>query len=429
MQYIIITLLSIVMSTFLIYLLTNQLLNIHLRIKPLVLCACCALLINLVLPRIIIGFTSIAATLIILVIFIFAFAYSIAYYNDKFSESKEIRNLLNQTSLNVQASASQQDKTAIENHNLGINNFISEDEEAFKKVEFQVGSEIAAISELFGSVETDVIATVEKIDVSKKERKEQICAIEDNNEKITSCNDKDATTLSLNSELLLSDTEVMTKTDIIGLGGPKVSKDNEITANLASKSTIEKVILSLESELVTSPTIFDEVDKRDEVLNEELQGQFSDIVEKDKLVQTQHELQLPIIMSSPTSNDLDSLMDLAFMYKEQRNFTQALTIFHQALALYPGSEVAPFLVMEIGNILKNNGQYNEAISVFCEARKLPGLQQNKTFESEFIKMIAYLRIVKNILLQHHRGFIPFNSIPDDVLKEIDAEFREWRNPM
>lgn len=429
MQYIIITLLSIVMSTFLIYLLTNQLLNIHLRIKPLVLCACCALLINLVLPRIIIGFTSIAATLIILVIFIFAFACSIAYYNDKFSESKEIRNLLNQTSLNVQASASQQDKTAIENHNLGINNFITEDEEAFKKVEFQVSPEIAAISELFGSVETDVIATVEKIDVSKKESKEQICTIEDNNEKITNCNDKDATTLSLNSELLLSDTEVVTNTDIIGLGGPKVSKDNEITANLASKSTIEKVILSLESESVTSTTIFDEVGKRDEVLNEELQGQFSDIVEKDKLVQTQHELQLPIIMSSPTSNDLDSLMDLAFMYKEQLNFTQALTIFHQALALYPGSEVAPFLVMEIGNILKNNGQYNEAISVFCEARKLPGLQQNKMFELEFIKMIAYLRIVKNILLQHHRRFIPFNSIPDHVLKEIDAEFREWRNPM
>lgn len=420
MQYIIITLLSIVMSTFLIYLLTNQLLNIHLRIKPLVLCACCALLINIVLPRIIIGFTSIAATVLILVIFIFSFAYSIAYYNNKFSGSKEFRTLPNQTSLSVQASTNRQDKTTIENHNVGISNLIAEDEDASKKEElFDVGSEIAAI------VEKDVIVKVEKINVSDKESKEQICAIEDNN-KITSCNNKDKTSL-LNSELLLYDTEVMTKTDIIGLGGPRESNDNKITVNLDSKDTIEKVISSSEFKLVKDPTIFDGVDKRDEVLNEELQTQFSDIAEKDKLVQTQHELQLP--MSSPTSNDLDSLMDLAFMYKEQRNFTQALTIFHQALALYPGSEVTPFLVMEIGNILKNNGQYNEAINVFCEARKLPGLQQNKTFESEFIKMIAYLRIVKNVLLQHHQGFIPFNSIPDQVLKEIDAEFREWRNPI
>lgn len=420
MQYIIITLLSIVMSTFLFYLLTNQLLKIHLRIKPLVLCACCAFLINIVLPRIIINFTSMAATILILVIFIFFFAYSIAYYNNKFSESKEIRTLPNQISLSVQASTNQQDKTTIENRNVGISNFIAEDEDASKKGElFGVGSEIAAV------VEKDVIVTVEKIDVSNKESKEQICTIEDNNN-ITSCNNKDETSL-LNSELLLYDTEVMAKTDIIGLGGPRESNDNKIAADLDSKDTIEKVISSSESKLVKDPTKFDGVDKRAEVLNEELQAQFSDIAEKDKLVQTQHELQLP--MSSPTSNDLDSLMDLAFMYKEQRNFTQALTIFHQALALYPGSEVTPFLVMEIGNILKNNGQYNEAINVFCEARKLPGLQQNKTFESEFIKMIAYLRIVKNILLQHHQGFIPFNNIPDQVLKEIDAEFREWRNPI
>jgi tetratricopeptide (TPR) repeat protein len=388
MQYIIITLLSIVISTFLIYLLTNRLLNIHLKIKPLVLCACCALLINIVLPRIIIGFASIAATLSILAIFIFAFAYSIAYYNDRFSKTKKNRDLLNQTSLGVQVSTNQQDSITIGNHNISINDFIAEDGEAFKGVslfkelEFEKKLKIAAITELSATVEMTGTDTVEKIDVSEKEDKEQI-----------------------------------------------LSKENEITANLDSKSDIEGVISSLEFKLVTSPIIFDEVGKRETVINGELQDQSSDVEENNESVPTEHEKQLPIIMFSPTSNDLDSLMDIAFMHKEQRNYTQALTSFHQALTLYPNSEAAPFLVMEIGNILKNNGQYNEAISVFCEARKLPGLQQNKMFEPEFIKTIAYLRIVKNMLLQHHLGFIPFNCIPDHVLKDIDVEFREWRNPM
>jgi hypothetical protein len=83
--------------------------------------------------------------------------------------------------------------------------------------------------------------------------------------------------------------------------------------------------------------------------------------------------------------------------------------------------------MEIGTILKNSGQYNEAIHVFCEGRKLPGVQKNTMFDLEFIKTIAYLRIVKNILLQNRLGDISFKNIPGTVLKEIDSEFREWRN--
>jgi len=122
-------------------------------------------------------------------------------------------------------------------------------------------------------------------------------------------------------------------------------------------------------------------------------------------------------------------MDIAFMYKEQHFFDKALSVFRQALSLHPSSEAAPFLVMEIGAILKNNGQYDDAITAFCDGKKLLRLQKDNMFEMEFIKTIAYLRIVKNILHQHHLGFISFNNIPEHVLKEINAEFREWRNPV
>lgn len=117
MQYIIITLFSIGISTLFIYLLTNRILNIQLKIKPLILCASCALLINIVLPHIIIGFNGMAATLGILVIFIIAFSYSIAYYNDKCSIQEKHRDVLNQNPLVVQVLATQQDYITSEDHN------------------------------------------------------------------------------------------------------------------------------------------------------------------------------------------------------------------------------------------------------------------------------------------------------------------------
>jgi tetratricopeptide (TPR) repeat protein len=381
MQYIIITLLSIVISTVLIFLLTNRLLNIHLKIKPLVLCACCAFLINIVLPRIIIGFASVAATLGVLVIFIIAFAYSIAYYNDKFSKQKKLEDLLNQPSLIVQVSTDLQERITIENHNTDVGS-IAEDGDVVKGV--------SSFADLVLWENPEIAATVE-----------------------------------------LCDTALVTEADILGAESIEqiLIKESEIIANCDSKDNIEEVVSSLESQLLTSSAIFDEIDRREVALNRDHKDQPSDLAGNKEIVQTEHVSQLATTSSLPISSDLDSLMDLAFMHKEQRNFTQALTIFRQALTLYPSSEAAPFLVMEIGTILKNNGQYDEAISAFCEARILPGLQQNEMFQLEFIKTIAYLRIVKNMLLQHHLGFIPFSDIPDHVLKEVDAEFREWRNPM
>ena len=131
--------------------------------------------------------------------------------------------------------------------------------------------------------------------------------------------------------------------------------------------------------------------------------------------------------SYPSSDDLDFLMDFAFLHKEQRNFIQALNTFRQALLLYPDSEVAPFLVVEMGTILKNFGSYNEAIQVFIEGRLLPGVINNSMLDQEFINNIAYLRVVKNILIQNSLEFMPFNRIPNNIFKEIDAEFYEWRN--
>lgn len=127
------------------------------------------------------------------------------------------------------------------------------------------------------------------------------------------------------------------------------------------------------------------------------------------------------------SEALDDLLDFAFISKESQDYTAAFNAFNRALTLYPDSEAAPFLTVEIGNILKNKGAYDEAIKVFLDGRNLSQTRQDEMMEQEFISTIAYLRITKNVLVQNRLGNIPFCEIPPHILDQIDEEFREWRN--
>jgi tetratricopeptide (TPR) repeat protein len=127
------------------------------------------------------------------------------------------------------------------------------------------------------------------------------------------------------------------------------------------------------------------------------------------------------------SEQLDDLIDFGFSSKEKKDFNTAFSVFSKALTLYPDSQAAPFLVVEIGNILKNRGDYDAAIKVFSDGRNLAQIKQDEMIEQEFISTIAYLRIIKNVLLQNHAGNVPFLKIPPEIIGQIDEEFREWRS--
>lgn len=366
MQYIIITSLSIVISAYLIYVLTNKLLNIQLNVKPLILCVCCALLVNIILPRIIIGFVGVIGTVGILTIITIVFAFSIAQYNEKFKMYSE------------------------ENNGESVTkNIIREAESSEYGVLWEKPEIIIAAAVPIPIVASSSVRSVaKKTDIKSELKEKSVMPKEDDANNV----------IALETEVLSVDIAVS-------------------DMHIDPISTSEKQIVKL---IDKSEELEEVYELKDENRNVELE-------ENSEMVQVEDELQVPINVFDSSSRDLDGLIDSAFIYKEQRNFIQALKVFRQALILYPNSEAAPFLVMEIGTILKNSGQYNEAIHVFCEGRKLPGVQKNTMFDLEFIKTIAYLRIVKNILLQNRLGDISFKNIPGTVLKEIDSEFREWRN--
>lgn len=122
---------------------------------------------------------------------------------------------------------------------------------------------------------------------------------------------------------------------------------------------------------------------------------------------------------------LDDLLDYAFIQKDALQLTTALKAFQRALTLCNDRALAPLIIVEIGNIFKACGHYDEAVQLFSEGRKLPYLLENRILNQQFIEMIAFLRIIKNNLLENQVGLVPYDQIPPNLMLKINGEFRNW----
>ncbi|CUH94265.1 hypothetical protein P22_0331 [Propionispora sp. 2/2-37] len=310
MEYVIIIFAAISVTTLIVYKVGSRLSGINLRIRSLALCAICALFISLVLPRIVVGFAGLPATMLFLLFFAVIFAYFIARYDNAeyhFLKKTPDNVLVEKTNSALPLKGS---TGAVHNQN----NILTE-------------------NQLF-----DTIANPGKIaeGVSKKVTQELLAV-----------------------------------------------KANKITNEQGDKTNYAQYKFDANNTSGQDITDFADIDS------------------------------------------LDELIEKGFIQKEQHNFNQALQLFRRALNSSIKDEAAPFLIVEIGNILKDKGAYDEAIQTFLDGRNLHALHKNHSLEQEFVSAIAFLRIVKNTLLQHRLGFIPYNDIPQEVMEEINDEFREW----
>ena len=123
---------------------------------------------------------------------------------------------------------------------------------------------------------------------------------------------------------------------------------------------------------------------------------------------------------------LDDILDYAFSQKNRHNYSNAIFAYKRALARYQEDAYAPFIIIELGNIYKENGAYEEAIRTYTHAFSLPAVEGSDAVREEFTKNLAYLRIVEYILSQHNAPRTPFNKISPEILKEIEAAFQSQR---
>lgn len=313
-EYFIVYIATLVLATYVIYMIANKIFSINLRIKPLILCACCSLFISCILPRFIIGLAGMTITIAALILCAIVFSYLIACH----SNSEELA------------------ETAIE----------------------------LAIS----ATELDLPANTEK------------------------------------AQQLFAVIKKIFKTKLVVVNQKKVLPE----------------VIEHKTESDLQP--FMSVQSKPPILAMPIQVLEAEAKPQRDYAPPKRELPLTDISSCES---LDDLLDYAFIQKDALQLTTALQAFQKAMLLCKENKVAPLIIVEISNIFKVRGQYEQAIQLLSEGRNLPYLLENRLLNQQFIEMIAFLRIIKNDLLANQLGLLPYDQIPSDIMLKINKEFRDW----
>jgi len=147
-----------------------------------------------------------------------------------------------------------------------------------------------------------------------------------------------------------------------------------------------------------------------------MQEQIKANIEKCKLAELETSLQ--------KLTSLDALLDYAYAQNTQHNYLIAIAAFQKTLHKYSSDSYAPFIIIELGNIYKSIGSYDEALAIYAKAFTLPAVLVDNVVKENFQMNIDYLRIIKVILNKHNSFKTPFSQIPQNIVQEIEMTFQE-----
>lgn len=119
---------------------------------------------------------------------------------------------------------------------------------------------------------------------------------------------------------------------------------------------------------------------------------------------------------------LDSILDYAYE-NQNREPDAAICAYQQAISRYPEDSYTPFLVIELGNLYKEQADYHGAINAYVKALDMPIIAVNDAMKQEFYKNLRYLGTVQDILSKHHALSTPFPEISGEIMQEIETEFQ------
>ena len=119
---------------------------------------------------------------------------------------------------------------------------------------------------------------------------------------------------------------------------------------------------------------------------------------------------------------LDDHLAYASKKRGEGNDASAVLAYQQALGKFRQDPYAPFIVMELGNLYKENGDYAEAVSAYHSALRLAAVKARPMMAAEFRKNIAYLDTVLLVLSRRRMPNTPFSQIPPDCHREIERDF-------
>ncbi|MEG6586056.1 tetratricopeptide repeat protein [Dendrosporobacter sp. 1207_IL3150] len=395
MEYIVINLLTISFSTLLFNKISNRVWGFQLHTFAIASCAASAFMINLLFMIVSSHFSGVKLSLLYFLLPSLFFAYLITYH------TKSAKFTTTAVSANINISKKEQSEEFQTTCSLG----------QAVAPEQTVNFEQDVVSEQSLDSEQDVVSE-QSLNSEQDVVSEQSLGSE---QPIVS-------EQSLVSEQpIVSEQSLNSEQDVVS----EQSLDSE-QAFVSEQSLVSEQDVVSEQSLDSEQDVVSEqsLDSEQDVVSEQSLDSEQDVVSEQSLNSEQAIVSEQTVMSEQA--ELDSLLDRALLHKQNNNSTEALKVLSTAIKLYSNNDYAPFILIEIGNILRSAGAYDDVIEIYSQGLALPAIKKDYQLRQDFINTIAYLRILKNILITRGLGFVKYENIPSDIHAEIDSEFREWR---
>ncbi len=174
------------------------------------------------------------------------------------------------------------------------------------------------------------------------------------------------------------------------------SEDNEITQVTGEPETIVEV--AEEPEIMTEAEVTEEPETtaEAEVTEEpETTAEVEVTEEPETTAEVQQAVETPLPTLPEGLDSMDALLDFGFAQTGAGAYELALLAYSTALEQYRNDDYAPFIIIDMVNLYKSQGRYQEAIDCVHNAMDIPAIQESPAYQQNFQNYLAQLKSISH----------------------------------
>ena len=186
------------------------------------------------------------------------------------------------------------------------------------------------------------------------------------------------------------------------------SEDNEISQVTGEPETIVEVAeepeIMTEAEVTEEPetTAEAEVTEEPETTAEaevteepETTAEVEVTEEPETTAEVQQAVEAPLPTLPEGLDSMDALLDFGFAQTGAGAYELALLAYSTALEQYRNDDYAPFIIIDMVNLYKSQGRYQEAIDCVHNAMDIPAIQESPAYQQNFQNYLAQLKSISH----------------------------------
>ena len=174
------------------------------------------------------------------------------------------------------------------------------------------------------------------------------------------------------------------------------SEDNEITQVTGEPETIVEV--AEEPEIMTEAEVTEEPETTAEAEVTEEPETTADVEvteEPETTAEVQQAVEAPLPTLPEGLDSMDALLDFGFAQTGAGAYELALLAYSTALEQYRNDDYAPFIIIDMVNLYKSQGRYQEAIDCVHNAMDIPAIQESPAYQQNFQNYLAQLKSISH----------------------------------